>query len=355
MNWRIQYCIEHFIAICIGIVPFFLYAYLYIEKGNSTFVINSITYEVVPGLDFRLSVYYFLIFIVPLLLFSIWFITSKGNFKFVILIPIAFYLFKSVQSFFSSFSNFYSSSVPHYIYIVLVYSMCLLLLHVLLRKKPNYEYPITWKHSSFIRKRFYLSKKVVLMLSDLKIKVSTKEYLYNLITLQNSIPKGVNFKNSYSFRKKSWLILFKIYLLILPIFYCSYLLVSPEANINLFYMIKHNNGFSDARTYVHFCLSKLILVIAFTVWYIVNEYWWRTIIFIPIILYTFQFYEAAFGSSQQFDEVEYVRAIPLICLSILITVFMSKLYRRALQSDAISKKIEEETDSILRKVSNGFS
>lgn len=45
----------------------------------------------------------------------------------------------------------------------------------------------------------------------------------------------------------------------------------------------------------------------------------------------------------------------LICLSVLITVFMSKVYRRTIQSDVISKKIEEETETILKKVTNGFS
>ena len=114
-------------------------------------------------------------------------------------------------------------------------------------------------------------------------------------------------------------------------------------------MSEVNNGFRSSRSYFYAITLKMTFLLTFIAWYITNQNWYKMALFIPIIIYTFQLYEVAFGTSTTIDEVELIKAFPLILVTILFTIFLSKVYKYGIQSLSIREQLDNEINKLIGK------
>ena len=347
MNWKRKYYLDMVIAIFIILIPILFYSYLFIEKGEKTFTINSQEYELTWVFDLRTSVYYLLIYLVPLFLFSIWFITQKSLLKYSILSPIAKCLGYFIYWLYSLFDVIIDNTLLNTIIIILVYVLFLSITQWIYNKFDLHQSPLFSFRFLKSRKNYILHAKAKNHLDKIKNEIPLKNYLKNLFFLRSRLSDFPEKESNYI--KNRLDIYLAIFVLLLPVIYYTYQLIPEGKDIKLFYMSEVNNGFRSSRSYFYAISLKMTFLLTFIAWYITNQNWYKMAIFIPIIIYTFQLYEVAFGTSTIVDEVELIKAFPLILVTILFTLFLSKVYKYSIQSLSIREQLGKEINKLIGK------
>jgi len=153
-------------------------------------------------------------------------------------------------------------------------------------------------------------------------------------------------------RKKS---LFTGSIIILLIMITPYLLYIhqniPEDLTNLetiFGTIK--GGFYTSAQYtIYWFFSKFVPLLLLIIWFLTNKHWWVHVLAIPISVYLFQLI-AVINDSEQFnDEVEFIYAVPISAIVMVILYFIrSKMAIYILAVDL--KKEMDENMKIPKKI-----
>ncbi|BFP43025.1 hypothetical protein FGF1_38700 [Flavobacteriaceae bacterium GF1] len=80
----------------------------------------------------------------------------------------------------------------------------------------------------------------------------------------------------------------------------------------------------DVRTYAWFLFSKIVPLYLLFIWFMTCKHWWYHILMIPLIMYTFQFFEAIFDQDNNVDSENLLWLLP-ICVVIIPFVYFIRL------------------------------
>ncbi|MGB5229134.1 MAG: hypothetical protein WBN55_12785 [Eudoraea sp.] len=108
-----------------------------------------------------------------------------------------------------------------------------------------------------------------------------------------------------------------------------------------------NNGFLNVRTFVWFLLQKLIILIPLVLWFITCQQWWKYAILSPIILYSYQFWEATQDVSL-LDAAGNIKAFPAIFCVVLLLFLISKAIKYRVEILIMYDHLAEEIEDLLK-------
>jgi hypothetical protein len=115
-------------------------------------------------------------------------------------------------------------------------------------------------------------------------------------------------------------------------------------NLNLAGSTIDSNGFTDFQTFIWYITRKFIVIIFLSIWFITSEHWWKYAIFSPLILFSYQFWEA-FQDVKELDALGNIKVFPLVLINILVVAGISKWIKYKsdllLVYEVICKEVED--------------
>ncbi|WP_211089738.1 hypothetical protein [Robertkochia marina] len=175
---------------------------------------------------------------------------------------------------------------------------------------------------------------------------------YNLLGQLNQefISNKSNFDLISGF-KTLFEILFFILLLLTPLFFNIYKIISPGIdNINLYGITISSFGFRDLQTLLWVINSKLLMIIPVTLWFFTSRYWWKYFLLIPFSISVFQLIEM-FKDSSKMDGEEIYVIFPLVVLITGIMVFLTGRVRRYVMLLEFYYKMEQKINKSILSLS----
>ena len=109
----------------------------------------------------------------------------------------------------------------------------------------------------------------------------------------------------------------------------------------------NNNGFLNVRIFIWFLLQKLIILIPLVLWFVMCRHWWKYAILSPIILYSFQFWEATQDVSL-LDAAGNIKAFPAIFCVVLLLLVISKAIKYRVEILIMYEHLAEEIEDLLK-------
>ncbi|MBT8264009.1 MAG: hypothetical protein KJN75_01600, partial [Muriicola sp.] len=110
-----------------------------------------------------------------------------------------------------------------------------------------------------------------------------------------------------------------------------------------------NNGFNDVNIFIWFVSRKLIVVIFLSLWFITCHHWWKYAIISPLLLFTYQFWEA-FQNVESLDAIGNAKVFPLVLLSVLLVIITSRLVKYQTSLLEFYESINTEVDQIIEEL-----
>ncbi|MGB5821342.1 MAG: hypothetical protein WBG90_17790 [Saonia sp.] len=150
---------------------------------------------------------------------------------------------------------------------------------------------------------------------------------YSKILIKNEIANYKFVDSTVGTSKKAEPFIVTI-LILIPLSYYSYLLI-PEGQevLDFGWFNIGNYGFNDVRIFLWYVYIKLFVLIPLCIWFITSTNWWRYSLFSPIIIYTYQLWEAVQDEIELVDETAYLDALPIILLLLFFLLILSHFIR----------------------------
>ncbi len=354
---ELAYSHGRYLAILILILPFLIYAHLLFSEVNSEFVF--LNYSLSHWLnDNATFVWILLNDIIPFSLILIMFFTLTKKWKYF-LIPLQVSYFLSILLTLDIFPTFQESifSLKAILY-GLIITLCILVFDRFIAAK--YRKAATYSNLHFmIRKDLKLDLKLIqgklTSLHAEKRNISLSHYFKKLFYLHFLIENNLgNIYNSKGVKQEESKNGMDIVLPVLIIFltvlwYLPSVIPRDAKEFNLGGFIIDSNGFNDVRTFFWFLSRKFIVIVFLSIWFISTDHWWKYTIFSPLILFSFQFWEA-FQDVNELDALSNVRVFPLVVLNIIIVIAISKWIKYRTDLLLVYEIICEEVEELLEEI-----
>jgi hypothetical protein len=130
------------------------------------------------------------------------------------------------------------------------------------------------------------------------------------------------------------------------LWFIHYLIPSKEI-WDLGAMQVHSNGFTNVQIFLWFLIRKLIAIIPLTLWFLTCHQWWKYAILSPIILYSYQFWEATQDVSF-LDEAGNISAFPAIFCVVLLLLVISKAIKYRVQILIMYEQLTDEIENLFK-------
>ena len=347
-----KYNNDVFIAILILILPFFIYTHLLFSRFSSELIIFNFSLN--HWLDNNeVFIWFFLNDLVPFCLLLMMFFTSMKRWKFFLLPLLTFYFLTILRTFniFPTLEKTYLSFGSLIFTLILV--TCILIYDFYIAKK--FRQVASYANlRSLVRQNYKLDIRLILSkLSTLRAErydLSLSHYFKKLFYLHLVLDQNIrNHHNSIPIVRSTdtrrlekaliILIISMTFLWFLPLLFPKGLM---KLNFTSFTIDSY--GFVDIRTFLWFLTRKFIVVLFLSIWFITSEHWWKYAIFSPLIIFSYQFWEA-FQDVNQLDAFGNIKVFPLVLLNVLLVSGISKWvkYRTDLLLiyDVICKEVED--------------
>jgi hypothetical protein len=339
------------VATTILLLPLMLYIHIAFEDLNFEFTLFG---KLIVSKKSDLFIWHFLLRFIPILLFTIWFLTSFYKWRYLIFIPIILFTDSLIRqllipSIFNDYSTIFSILITVFISVGLVVS--LLFLHKLIRIYSNKPTAITVL--KFIRnnpRNLYSSMvSVITKVKERKEVSSPEEYLCNLTHINSLVNNEVErFADSYK-TKLSGITTTVIYVsfLIMPIFFNIHLLI-PEKVKSFSYgpIILSNYGFQSIDILVWLLFLKVTYLLTLSIWFITSLNWWKYAILSPIVLVSYQIWEM-FQDVRYIDAWGNLRAFPFILFNIVTLLVLSNYIKYEFKVSDLQEAISRELDEMI--------
>lgn len=136
-------------------------------------------------------------------------------------------------------------------------------------------------------------------------------------------------------------------LIILLIISTPYLLymykgISPDAqNIKTIFGTIKSGFYPNVQTYIYSFFAKFVPLLLLIIWFITNKYWWAHSLSIPISVYLFQLISIINDSEKYYDEVEFIYAVPITVVVVVILYFIRSKISIYIQAVDLKKEMDE--------------
>jgi hypothetical protein len=99
--------------------------------------------------------------------------------------------------------------------------------------------------------------------------------------------------------------------------------------------------YEDATLIVYYFFAKFVPLLLLFIWFITNKHWWVHAIIIPISVYLFQLIAVINDSEEFMDEVEFIYAVPITVVVIVILYFIRSKMSIYIQAMDLKKEMDE--------------
>ena len=142
-------------------------------------------------------------------------------------------------------------------------------------------------------------------------------------------------------------------LLSIPLIY-SFFDFIPEGQLEYNWMgtVITPHGFKDVNIFVWYLLSKICILIPLLLWFFTSQNWWRYAILSPIVIYIYQIWESFNTSNTQVDEIEFIKALPLLASIIFILLIFSHFVKYRSKLALLYDELTIEIDRLIAKISD---
>ncbi len=342
------------LAFTIFTVPFLLYTHLLFPKESGTIYAFGLNYD--HGFDHHQTFVWFLSStLVPISLYTIWFFTSGGWFKYF-LIPL---IILNISQFLESL-NLRAFLGQDYLNLAEVLSsfLCASLLLILdsLFFKRHRESQIDITFSVWLKnqnKNEYNKRKnkILAILNqvtkDIENSFIQKLYYYKIELEKDIIPVGTNvYQSSNGTHKRFNLVLAILLLLTIFLWFSNRLVRRDVMELNFWIFSLDSNGFNDVFTYIWFLKIKLIVLLPSVFWFITLKDWWRYAILSPIIIYGYQFWEAS-RNVDTLDAISNLKLVPFVIIILGLLIFLSRKFKNKILFSELHSFLTKEIDNLL--------
>lgn len=145
-------------------------------------------------------------------------------------------------------------------------------------------------------------------------------------------------------KRSSLLISSLIILLIILTPYLLYLYksIDPDTqNIKTFFGTIKAGYYPNVQTYIYSFFAKFVPLLLLVIWFITNKHWWVHSLSIPISVYLFQLISIINDSEKYYDEVEFIYAVPITVVVLVILYFIRSKISIYIQAVDLKKEMDE--------------
>ena len=145
-------------------------------------------------------------------------------------------------------------------------------------------------------------------------------------------------------KRSSLLISSLMVLLIISTPYLLYIYksIDPEAQvINTFFGTIKSGFYPNVQTYIYSFFAKFVPLLLLVIWFITNKHWWVHSLSIPIAVYLFQLISIVNDSEKYYDEVEFIYAVPITVVVVVILYFIRSKISIYIQAVDLKKEMDE--------------
>ena len=360
-NWQKKYRSDVLIAITIAVLPFLGYTHLLFSKDLRTLILFGLEYShVFP--NNRHFVWDLMKDIIPFTLLMIWFATISMRLKYSILPLFMLYfndildcLFKPYGKY--TFYPFYYENYPLTIKILTITIVIGIIVYCDFNYFKSYrkrllEISIKSLMGGNIRKSNNFYQENFKSLIEKRDKITRTSYLqkiYNAkLILENRLNNHTSSINDLVITNLDRLNLIVVCLLVFTtLLWFMHFLVPEKLVWVLGIVLLNNNGFLNVRIFIWFLLQKLIILIPMVLWFVMCRHWWKYAILSPIILYSFQFWEATQDVSL-LDAAGNIKAFPAIFCVVLLLLVISKAIKYRVEILIMYEHLAEEIEDLLK-------
>ncbi len=361
-KWQRKYMLDVLIAFTIAVLPFLGYTHLLFSQELGTFSLFGIEYSH-TFLDNSTFVWFLLKDIIPFALLLIWFTSISIKWKYLIVPLFILYLNNILDNLFEVYRS-YSIHLIFYenhtltIKILLISSIIIIIFFFDSYYFKNYrrrQLEISFKSiiSRNIRNSNNIYREKLKSLNAKRDKITWTSYfqkIYNAkLILENRLNRHNSAINEVASASRDRLNLIVVCLLVFTplLWFIHYFIPENKQVLDLGIIQVHNNGFLNVRIFIWFLLQKLIILIPLVLWFITCQQWWKYAILSPIILYSFQFWEAT-QDVISLDAAGNIMAFPAIFCVVLLLLAISKAIKYRVEILIMYEHLSEEIEDLLK-------
>lgn len=361
-SWKGKFRLDMVIALIIFIIPFFAYWHLYFSDVTSEFKIFGNNYPHIFASN-RTFIWYFFRNSIPVVLLVIWFFTTSRNWKYLLLPMIIVYV-KSILTYFPDIPtqavdvkllDFYNRNFIDLLVITLFIGLILLFDNFLFKAFRKQVLEISFDSIFFdnLKNKTKTYQLFIDKIRSNKNRYSSINYLYRIVNIKllvelwlskNFIFKIRNTSNQ-KITKNDFLAIL-MFCLVLLLWYSHHLIPEHLEEFTLGFISIDSNGFDNIRTYIWFLTRKLIVIIPMLTWYIICTSWWRFAILSPLVIYSYQLWEAT-QDVQYLDAAGNIKSFPIIVLVVIILIMVSKIIKYRVDLLVLYETLVKEIDVII--------
>lgn len=336
----------------IVLLPFGLSLHLLFSDQETIFNFFGLAYDHVHNNN-RSFMWYVLSGLIPILLLYIWFLTTWARWRYLILLVLPRYVYQLISAF--------RMDDPYWLHFTgsLVVILVLMLAESLRIQRAKgqadlkvapYEVGVQRIKELYHKIKVYL-RAVPRSSGNLREKNNlAKKMIHLQLVLSDEIARyQVVDAPRFLGRKVSMSIVFILFGL--AIFNFVFLFIPRgQQEIDLLILNIGNSGFLDVRTNIWYFSLKFVFLAAMSIWFLSCSRWWRYAIFSPIVMSTYQLWEAFYPGATEVDELSYMKALPLILGVTVLLLLISRAINYRSKILDIHEEICSEIDQLFKEM-----
>ena len=360
-NWQRKYKLDVLIAIAIAVLPFLVYTHLLFSNDLKVILLFGIKYYHSFSSN-STFVWYLLKDIIPFTLLLIWFATLSMRWKYLIVFLFILYLNNILKYLFELYGEyifypFYFENYPITIKVLIISPIICLIFYLdffyfKYYRKRLLEISFKSLISRSIKNSNNIYRENLESLIEKRDKITRANYLQKIfnakLMLEDRLKKNVKTTTS-PLNKSRYRINFIVSSTLVfttLLWFIPYLI--PEKQVWNIGIIKvYNHGFSNVQIFLWFLIRKLIIIIPMVLWFLTCQQWWKYAILSPIILYSFQLWEAT-QDIVSLDAAGNIRAFPAIFCVVLLLLVISKAIKYRVEILIMYEHLGEEIEDLLK-------
>ncbi len=348
--WKRKHIWDFLRAIYIIVLPFGLYLHLLFDTEGTT-IINIIGFSYEHGYnDLGALVWHFLSMLIPILLMLIWYFNYNYPFRYFILLPVLlfeFHLFRYVIK----YPWFSEHNILLFSIFILIFILMILLLidGVILKKnKKSIQFDFKSIYKNELKQRINQFEHHITSSKTLQVNSRVKQMYLSKFRLTDIISNSISLRE-HTLKRGLFFFFMVIFLLLPPLFFSYHLIPENMQDYNNEWIHIGSHGYPDIHTFVWFINLKLCVLIPLCIWFITSEDWWKYAMLSPIIVFTYQLWEAV-QDTDLADEISFGKAIPWVLLLVGLLFYISNKIKDQSKILDIYEEISNEIEQLVMQL-----
>lgn len=357
-KWIDKYKYQLILSICLILAPFLTYFHLLFDDNNTAFEIFGHYYDLGFS-SIQFLVWSLLSDITSITILCVLFFSISDSWKYGILLPIMVFQQNWLRYYFDLNHGLGSLQYLQYCILVLLIGLIVIIDYRVFR---NYRRRVMNLRISslFLRSNKDVQGEVDKIFKLANSKLEEKRGKNTLYSLYNT---KISFEELFKVGKLGYtsdilasnnlgsLGWFLLILTSISLWILHYFIPDGVTKYTFGLLLIQDNGFLDAKIFMWFISRKLMVIVPSIIWFFTYHSWWRYAILPTLVLFLFQFWEA-FQDVQTIEAHSNIKVFPLVFLSILLVLALSRIVRRQSQTLDAYEQISLEIEQLIKKLSD---